>query len=138
MSVSKMWKDYSFKFTSGGTYLDGITSLSINQQLSTAVEGADGEVFASFGALVKGAPSCRFTTLSLKAALDVLGVTSASAAGTIAYFRRLANGGTRDAAGAGTHVSATFAAGIMVPRRISSRSGDNARLDVEVHGTENT
>lgn len=139
MAVSKMWTDYSVKIGSG-TYIDGVTSASTGTGLQTNVEGGDGEVYASFGSLAAGAPTARFTSLNLKAVLDALGATGAAIDGTnhcTLYSRRMAQGGTRDAAGAGTHVSYVYNNGIMVPRRISARSGSNASIDAEVTARSN-
>lgn len=139
MSVSKLWTNYSVKIGSG-TYLDGVVDASLNTSLATQVEAADGEVFASFGSLVKGSPAGRFSSLDLKATLDAIGVTSTAipgSGGATLFFRRMSQGGTRDAANAGTHVSALFNTGIMVPRRISARSGDAARIEAEFFAIQN-
>jgi hypothetical protein len=88
--------------------------------------------------------TARFTTVDLKAALDALGVegqlvdADGTHPGVELYFRRMKQGGTRDAANAGTHWLGTVANGIVVPRRISARSGENAALDVEVVARKNS
>lgn len=140
MSVSKLWTDYSVQV--GSNYVDGITSASVNQQLSTMVEAADGNVFATFGSLVKGAPAARFSTLDVAAGITRAGTQSvaigSNPASVILFFRSRAAGGSNAAGNAGTHVSCTIAAGMLVPRRISARSGGNASMDVEVFGSNSS
>lgn len=144
MALSKRWTDYAVKIhaltaqSAGAVYVDAVRSLSLENRLATLLESGDGEVYASFGSLARGDVSVRFQTLDLKAALDALGLegqlvdADGSHPGVEVYLRRMTQGGTRDAAAAGTHWKGTIANGIAVPRRISCRSNENASLDVDV------
>lgn len=136
MSATKFWSDYSVKYGAGPSYLNGIQSLSFNASLATAAGIGDGNVFATFLALMKGAPAARFSTLHVADALAAFGVTSyALANALVCYFRKISQGGTRDAANAGTHISLSFSGGMVCPRRVSARHGSNAVWDGEVYGT---
>ena len=71
MTVSKRWTEFSLKLhaltaqAAGAVYVDGIRQQSLNQALSTRLEGADGAAYNTFGSLVSGAPVARFSTSDL-------------------------------------------------------------------------
>lgn len=144
MSSSKLFTEYAVKLhaltaqAAAAVYIDGIQEVGINSQLETRVDGADGSVYNTFGALVAGAPVGRFTTNDLKALLDAVGLegmlvdADGTHPGVVLYKQKMKQGGTREAIGSGVHLSWTIANGILVLRSIELPHQGQARATAEV------
>jgi|GEM_PF-2929211 len=129
MSLSKKFVPWGVKLhaetaqAGGAVYIEP-QSLGLNSQLETRLSGPAGAVYRSFGALVSGAPVLAFSTRDLKAFLDECGVEgmkidAGTNPGAVAYWQKVAEGGTRMAYNGSEHISATIANGLLVPRNIS-------------------
>jgi len=122
----------------GAVYINGIQGLSVNDELQTGLDGGDGLVYFTFGSLVSGNPTIGFSTSQLKAFLDECGVegmlvdSDVTHPGIDVYFQKMTQGGTRDAAAAGTHISTNAANGILVPQVLSLSHQEVARLTASV------
>lgn len=124
-----MYTDYAVQLhtktaqSGAAVHIDSIVDARINVNLRTGLEAGDGSPYATFGSLVEGGPSARFTTLDLKAFLDACGTTGmlidrdATHPGVTLFFQSYAAGATRG--GAGTHISEVFGNGILVPRTLT-------------------
>jgi len=129
MALSKVFTPWSVVLDAhtaqGGTeaYIHGITDLSLNLNLTTAVEQAAAIGRNTFGSLVSGAPVASFTTSELKLLLDECGVTGmlvdsgASGDGVDIYWQQRKLGGTYK--GGATDHHTVVGDGILVPRSIS-------------------
>jgi len=148
MALTKRWTDWALKLhtktaqAGAAVHVAGIRSLGVDPSLRTALEAADGSPYATFGSLVAGAPGMTLSTSDLKTFLDQCGVAGmlvdadAGHPGVVGYFQKMAAGGTRDALGAGTHVSTTFSDGLLVPRRLSAAHGGTAVLEAALVGAK--
>lgn len=143
MAVSKRWTNWAviLDTTAQGlteVVLDGVQSVELNSALRTGVFGSDGSVYNSFGALVSGAPAVRLSTTDLKTLFDACGITGMAVDndgdndGVRIYWQRMAAGGTRDAAAAGTHVETIIANGLMVLRSLELSHQSPAVASAEI------
>jgi len=141
-----MFTDWAVKLhtktaqAAAAVYIDGISDSSLNANLQTLLEAGDGSVYATFGSLVSGGPVAAFSTTDLKAFLDQCGLegmlidNDGTHPGVVMYFQKLLEGGTREAANAGCHISTTIENGIMVPRTIVLPHQGQARVTAEIVG----
>ena len=130
MSVSKAFAEHA-------CYVNGalihVRSASFSPGLRTAVEVADGEVYATYSSLTAGAPSFRVTTADVDAALDAIAVAgTAVSSNTAMWSRAYSGGGSRVAGATASHHKILVNAGLCVLRRLSARHGDHATVDFEV------
>lgn len=124
---------------SGGTLLDQIVSDSLGLNIQRLLQSGDGGVFPRFTAIQGQEPAFQFTTTKLAAALGAIGLSGLAITGgggpTVFYSQRLAQGGSR--AGAGAHLSASVAEGILYPMQITAAQGDNATIQYACKATYN-
>jgi hypothetical protein len=119
-------------------YLDGIIDLSLNGNLRTRVEGGDGLIYKTHGALVGGAPVASMSLTQLKTFLDICGVEGmlidkdADDPGVVLYFQKYKTGGTRELDATAEHHSTTIENGIMVPRTLACSHGEAAVLSADI------
>ncbi len=150
MVLSKAWTDYAVTIhaktaqSGGAVTCDGVSEASLSHDPALGVEAADGSPYGSFGALMGGSARARFTTSDLKALLDACGLagmlidSDGSHPGVVLYGQKYAEGGTRVAAATAQHLSATIAAGILVPRSLELPAQGLARVTAEAIATSPT
>lgn len=143
MSVSKLFSNYSVKLhadaeqEAAAVYVNAIREVGFSLGLRTVVEAGDGNLFASFGSLVAGAPTARFTTLDLKTVLDEIPLmagmpilSDGTHPGVELYSRKRAQGGGNSTSSDAHKV--TIANGLAVVRSIRASHQGQAEIAVEV------
>lgn len=148
MSLSKLYTGFAVKLhtktaqSGAAVYVDGVQDLALNSELADQLEGGDGLLYNTFGAIGSGAPMLRLTTNDVKALLDAAGFTGMlidadeTHPGVVGYCQAYANGGTRG--GASVHVSATIPNGLLVPRQIELPHRGAAVVSAEAFARKNS
>lgn len=143
MALTKRFTDYAVKLhtltaqAAAAKYVDGVSDIALNSNLRTRVEGGDGLVYRTFGALVAGAPAARLTASQVKTFLDECGLEGmlidkdATHPGVVFYFQKYKLGGTRETAATAVHHSTTIENGILVPRTLDVEAQGAARISAE-------
>lgn len=145
MTLSKLWTEFSAKLhtmtaqAAGAVYVDGVRDMQVNNALQTRTEGHDGVPYNTFGSLISGRPTARFSTSDIAQLLDEVSVSAGmlidadgTHPGVVLYAQRMAQGGTRDAVGAGTHISVTVENGMLVPQSLTATHQDMATLTAQL------
>lgn len=130
MSVSQRHDLYAAD--ANGTYIGGITQQNLTANSTIAALMGSGEYQPKFLALIGQTPTGSFTTLAVKAALDLLGQLgwAITGDGFNFYGYKHAEGGTR--AGAGSHKKYAMAEGLLVPRTLTCDHQGDATIQVDV------
>lgn len=128
MSLTKLYTDFALKLhaktaqSAAAKYVDGVQDQALNSELQDLLQGGDGLLYNTFGALASGAPLLRAQSVDLKTVLDEIGLAGMlidadeTHPGVVGYFQAYARGGTRG--GASVHSSAIIPNGRMVVRQI--------------------
>ena len=99
-----------------GTPLSGVQSVTIDFGLTEVTRSSDGEVYATFAALMTRSPRISLTT-DKATYLATAGITGVAQGDTdsVVYLRKVASGSTRVADATAEHISFTIDAGMIQP-----------------------
>jgi hypothetical protein len=115
-----------------GSLIGGVTEQSGSAGSEARGEATSGALYPVLMSLVGQRPGATLTTLALKSAIDMLGLTGVpiGVAGAILYLQKREEGGTR--ASGSVHRKYQAASGIVVPRRLRCGHQQDATLEIEI------
>jgi hypothetical protein len=107
-----------------GVAVNGVVDLSIDFGIELIVEGSDGEVWPRFVAIMRRSPTISFTTPDA-GILTTLGITgdAQGATDSVVYFRKIAEGGTRELDATAEHIKISIDDGMVHVEDLSASHG---------------
>jgi hypothetical protein len=131
MTVNRLHGLYAVKC--GATLIGGITKRSGRTNSDVRQEATSGDVYARFQALYSVKPMFEFSTKSVAAALDNIGLAGEqiTAGNTLVFYcQKQQKGGSRESGS--VHRTITVNEGLIIPRRITCEHQGDATIDYEV------
>jgi len=119
-----------------GAEVNGVVDLQVDFGIQEIVEGADGEVWPRYAAIMSRRPSIIFTTPDV-GLFGTLGLTGDAQGGTdsLVYLRQIAEGGTRTAIDGGGHVKISVDEGMIYTESINGSHGQRVGTRVRITPT---
>jgi hypothetical protein len=116
-----------------GVAVNGVTDLSVDFGIELFVEGSDGEVWPRFVAINRRSPVISFTTPDA-GLLSTLGITGdpQGATDSVVYFRKIAEGGTRELDATAEHIKFSIDEGMVYVEDASASHGSTYGLRVTI------
>jgi len=107
-----------------GTTINGVQSIAYDPGLQIITQSGDGQVWPTFVAIMSRRPRLVINTVDV-GVFSTFGLdgTAQSATDSVAYLRKIAEGGTRVADGTAEHIKLTFDDGIIYCGPISGSQG---------------
>jgi hypothetical protein len=143
MSLSKVYTNWPVTLDadtaqSGTPVYVNVQSLSLNNELQTALARASGDLYASYGFLRRGDPAADFTSFDLKEFFDAVGIeemlidSGASGDGVKLFFQKMDKGGTRKSHSSGEHMSTTIGDGVLYGTTVELPAGGDGQVTARI------
>lgn len=144
MSVSRLHTLYAVNLNTktlavSPVLVDQVTDFRLSPEIREVIQAGDGDVDPTYVAVMGQSPRLRFTTTALATVLATCGIdgeiidADGSYPGLLAWFQKLAEGGTRESGSA--HLQMTVKEGLLVPRVLRASQDGSASLDLEAIAT---